>query len=75
MNVQVTHVIIHTPEQTHDIIRQALQITADTVSGGIDQDRIFEQACALLGARFSLALTPEPAPIALPRMAIPGGRH
>lgn len=75
MNVQVTHVIVHSPEQTREILREALSIAEDLSCNETEWAAIFTQSCQLLGQRYTLALTPEPAPIALPHLAIPGGRH
>lgn len=65
VNVQVHHVIVHTPEQAREIVAEAGRIADDA---GVDGDRwqaVFEQSCALLGARHSIALMPQGPPVDL----------
>lgn len=75
MNVQITHVIVHQGEQVEGIIEEAERIADASEARGHPWQPAFEQACALLGQRFTLAMNPEPAPFQLPAMAIPRGRH
>lgn len=75
MNVQVHHVHVHTDEQVREIIAAAGRIADASGSEGYRWARVFEQACALLGARHTIALAPEPMPVQLPQMAITRNRH
>lgn len=65
MNIQVHHVLVHTPEQAREIIAEAGRIADDSGMQDERWDRVFEQACALLGARFSMAVNNEPVPLNL----------
>lgn len=75
MNVQVTHMIVHTPVQAREIIAEAGRIADDSGQEGERWDRVFEQACQLLGQPWTFAAPSSP--VQLPTMAIPGnhGRH
>lgn len=73
--MQVHHVIVHTPEQTRIILREAIEIVREIDPSEADFPAVFEQACKLLGARFSLAINDQPMPVALPDFAIPRSRH
>lgn len=75
MNIQVHHVLVHTPEQAREIIAEAGRIADDSGMEGERWDRVFEQACALLGARFSLAMNPEPVPLNLGALGLKNNRR
>lgn len=68
--MQVTHVIVHTPEQTREIVREALTIADELGTESQAWDGVFREACRLLGQHFTLAY--EPSPLAPPLMTIPG---
>ena len=65
MNVQVTHVVIHDPEQVRGIIAEAVKIADEHEGDGVSWSSIFREACALLGQRHSVALADQPVPINL----------
>jgi hypothetical protein len=65
MNIQVHHVIVHNPEQVREIIAEACTIADGSEVAAESWVAVFEQACTLLGARFSLAMNPEPVPFSL----------
>lgn len=65
MNIQVHHVIVHTPEQAREVIAEAGRIADDSGMDDERWDRVFEQACALLGQRFSLSVMPQGPPLDL----------
>lgn len=65
MNIQVHHVIVHTPEQVREIIAEARDIAAEAEPLIVSWDVVFEQACLLLGARHSLAVAPQAPPLDL----------
>lgn len=75
MNVQVTHVIVHTPEQVREIIAEAGRIADDSGMEDERWDRVFEQATVLLGARHTLALTPQASPLDLGALGLKNNRH
>lgn len=65
MNIQVHHVIVHTPEQVREIIAEAGRIADAAV---VDEGKwrlVFEQACTLLGQRHSIAMMPQAPPVDL----------
>lgn len=72
MNVQVHHVIVHTPEQVAEIVDAARQVADDSPASSHSWNVIFEQACALLGARHSIVLTPQAAPMTLEQLGLNG---
>jgi hypothetical protein len=65
MNIQVHHVIVHTPEQVREIVAEAVKIAEATESELVPAVYVFEQACTLLGARFSMAVNQQPVPMDL----------
>lgn len=72
MNIQVHHVIVHTPEQVREIVAEAVRISEETETESIPQVYLFEQACTLLGARFTMAVPQEQVPMDLGRL---GANH
>lgn len=62
MNVQVHHVIVHTPQQAREIIAEAMLIASESEPDEAQWGHVFDQACALLGQRFTLVNAPQPAP-------------
>ena len=70
MNISVTHVVVHTPEQVREIIREASAIADDLYEGSAKWDQTFVQACKLLGQRWTFSAQPQALP--LQTMAIPG---
>jgi hypothetical protein len=70
VNVQITHVIVHTPEQVRGIVVEALAIADEHASDTVRWEAVFAQACQLLGQRFTMAMGPQP--VQMPAMAIPG---
>lgn len=52
--IEIHHVIVHTPEQAREIIREALIIADDFDRDSAEWPNLFREACQLLGARFSL---------------------
>ena len=75
MNVQITHVIVHTPEQVREIVAEAGRIADDS---GVEDERwlaVFNQATTLLGARHTLALAPQGPPLDLGALGLNNGRR
>jgi len=70
VNVHITHVIVHEPQQVREIIAEAGRIADDAGVDPMRWDRVFEQACRLLGERYTFAMPQTP--VQLPAMAIPG---
>jgi hypothetical protein len=70
VNVQVTHVVVHTPEQVREIIREACDIANTTELEDDDWQTAFTAACRLLGQRHTIAMAPESVPLALPMVGI-----
>lgn len=75
MNVQVHHVVVHSPEQTTSIIEEAERIADGAQARGYPWETAFREATRLLGQRYTLAIPQEQMPVSLPAMAIPRGRH
>lgn len=65
MNVQVHHVIVHSPEQVREIVAEAGRIADDSGTDGEQWLAVFNQASTLLGARHTLAMMPQGGPIDL----------
>lgn len=63
MNVQVTHVVVHTPEQAREIVRQAMSIADDCDADSRAWDAVFREACRLLGQRHTVVTTDQPVPL------------
>lgn len=59
MNVQIQHVIVHTPEQTREIIEQAWEIASEHQSDYGEWAEVFRAACQLLGQRWTFAMQPQ----------------
>lgn len=57
--MQITHIIVHTPEQVTGIIDEALRIVAEAELDGDLKAVAFEKTCDLLGQRFTFA-APQP---------------
>lgn len=74
MNVQVHHVIVHTPEQVREILREALLIAVELKADDEQMEMVFGKAVDLLGARHSIVLTPQAAPITLEQLGLNGRR-
>lgn len=55
-HIQIQHVIVHTPEQTREIIEAALVIVGELELSDDLRRQAFEKACDLLGVRFTLAI-------------------
>lgn len=72
MNVQITHVIVHTPEQVREIMREAQTIAGEETSDAVACESVFREACKLLGQRYTFAAGQQAMP--LPSMALPGLR-
>lgn len=75
MQIQVNHVIVHTPEQVAEILSAAIQAADQLTQDGVRWEAVFAQACQLLGARHTLVIPQEQMAVSLPQMAIPRGRH
>lgn len=71
-NVQITHVVVHEPQQVREIIREALAIADEQDVDVLERQMIFGQACKLLGQRYTFAFAPQQ--VQMPAMAIPGLR-
>lgn len=63
MHVQVTHVLVHSPEQTREIIKEATAIANEQTSDLLSPEIVFSKAVELLGARFTMAVPQESIPI------------
>jgi hypothetical protein len=72
VNVQITHVIVHTPEQVRQIMQEAQRIAEEETSDAVARESVFREACKLLGQRYTFAAAPQAMP--LPPMALPGLR-
>jgi hypothetical protein len=72
MNVQITHIIVHEPQQVRDIVREAQRIADDETGDAVARESVFREACRLLGQRYTFAAMPQP--VQMPGMAIPGLR-
>jgi hypothetical protein len=72
MNVQITHVIVHTPEQVREIVREAQTLAGEETSDAVARESVFREACRLLGQRYTFAAAPQAVP--MPPMALPGLR-
>lgn len=59
MNVQITHVIVHTPEQVREIIRVAQAVADEETSDAVARESVFREACRLLGQRYTFAAMPQ----------------
>jgi hypothetical protein len=75
VNVQVTHVVVHTPEQVREIIREACDIANTTELEDDDWQTAFTAACRLLGQRHTIAMAPQPVPVDLAQLALPNGHR
>lgn len=51
MNLHVTHIIVHTPEQVRGIVDEAIAIADEKSGPAAPWLAVFEQSCALLGQR------------------------
>lgn len=65
MNIQVHHVVVHTPEQVRAIIAEAALIASEEDVEGVSPEVVFHEACVLLAARHSLAVAPQGPPLDL----------
>lgn len=74
MNFQVTHVIVHTPEQAREIVAEALKIADETDHPVIPPRAVFEEACKLLGQRWTFAAQPQAIPLD-PALMARAARH
>lgn len=74
MNMQVHHVIVHTPEQVREIVEEARKIADEAWDNGQEWCAVFSQACTLLGARHSVALMPQASPLDLGALGLNGRR-
>lgn len=59
MNVQITHIIVHTPEQVREIIREARVIASENSEIDAEWTLYFNEACRLLGQRFTFTAMPQ----------------
>lgn len=59
MNVQITHIIVHTPEQAREIIDTAIAIANERDDDQGHWPLIFGKACDLLGQRFTFTAMPQ----------------
>lgn len=75
MQIQVTHVVVHTPETVREIIAEAMKIADERLPEGGSWQTVFGKACDLLGQRFTLAAQPEPVPIDLGNLRTVRGGH
>jgi hypothetical protein len=75
VNIQITHVIVHTPEQVRDIVRDALAIADEQECDALERQMIFGHACTLLGQRYAFAAAPQQAPIDLGQLSAIGRRQ
>lgn len=75
MNVQITHVIVHTPEQVREIVAEAARIADEVGAWPEKWTPAFEQACTLLGARHTLALAPQGPSLDLGALGLNNRRH
>jgi hypothetical protein len=65
VNVQITHIIVHTPEQVSGIIGEAIRIVTEAeIDGGLKK-AAFEKACDLLGQRYTFVAQPTQVPLSL----------
>lgn len=62
--MNITHVVVHTPEQVQGIIDEALRIADASDHAVITPRVVFEQACQLLGQRWTFAALPQPVNLA-----------
>lgn len=62
--MNVTHVIVHTPEQVREIVTEAAKIAAECGNDASTQALIFREACSLLGQRWTFAVQPSPIDLA-----------
>lgn len=74
MNVQITHVIVHSPEQVREIISQATEIADEMYEDGHRWQPTFIQACQLLGQRYTFAAAPQSIPLD-PALMARAARH
>lgn len=72
MNVQITHIIVHEPNQAREIITAALAIADEVTTDAVARESVFREACRLLGQRYTFAAAPQQ--VQMPMMAIPGQR-
>jgi hypothetical protein len=69
MNVQITHVIVHDPEQVRGILVEAQTIASELAHDPVTHERYFNAAVQLLGQRYTLAASAQP--VQMPAMALP----
>lgn len=65
MNVQITHVIVHTPEQVREIVREAAAIADEETTDVVAREMIFRESCRLLGQRYTFPVMPQAVPMPL----------
>lgn len=59
MNVQITHIIVHTPEQVREIVTEAQKIASELAVADTDRELVFRESCRLLGQRFTFTAMPQ----------------
>jgi hypothetical protein len=74
MSVNVQFVHVHTLDATRVIVADALAIADEQGFEGPEWRAVFEQACALLGARVMLQAMPQSTPIDLSALKLTAGR-
>lgn len=70
--MNVTHVIVHTPEQVLEILVQADKIARDHGGSAASMEALFSKACDLLGQRQTIVVQDAPVAVDLSKLRAAG---